>query len=346
MGRRPARIKHLLVSESPAMKRVVTALDNMAESGRPVIVIGERGTGRELVARILHASSNRSDGRFVVASAGPVATELSDPTDCTSSATLEAARGGTLLIKELCDLPQLCQRKLAHLLRERPRDGERTIRVVGSSEDALSYAVEAGVFSRGLYELLSHCRIVVPPLRERLEDIPILITAFLRQYGARDSSRPADIVISRARSTAAIPVARQCGRVKGNRTSFGVAGAFVTNRRRRSRCDTAHGRGARSARRHVVRRHGAEQSVIVSSACRGLLRKQPARGRDRSRRAPNASHRDGTHRWQSTAGRRDSRPQPQHLAQKTIRSWFARTHESQSASDSGVEIKSARPATC
>lgn len=190
MARRPARPKSILITESPAMERVLEAVEELAEIDAPALIVGEDGTGRELIARLLHFASPRVAGQFVAVRAEVAPQALSyDPSRCTSRDTLRSAQGGTLLIKELCDLPKDSQRRLEGLLAARApgRSGDTTgevfdIRFVGSCNLDLSRAVDAGVFSAALYERFGAHRIDVPPLRERVADIPLLTASFIRQY--------------------------------------------------------------------------------------------------------------------------------------------------------------------
>jgi two-component system, NtrC family, nitrogen regulation response regulator GlnG len=189
MARR-TRPKSILITESPAMERVLETVEELAESDAPALIVGEDGTGRELIARLLHFASSRADGRFVAVRAEVAPQALSyDPGRCTSRDTLRAAQGGTLLIKELCDLPKSSQRRLGRLLGQRDESAADDtssevfdIRFVGSCNLDLGRAVEAGVFASDLYDRFGAHRIDVPPLRDRVDDIPALTASFIKQY--------------------------------------------------------------------------------------------------------------------------------------------------------------------
>jgi two-component system, NtrC family, nitrogen regulation response regulator GlnG len=182
--------KSILVTESPAMARVLQTVEELAESDAPALIVGEDGTGRELIARLLHFASPRASGTFVAVRAEVAPQALSyDPGRCTSRDTLRSAQGGTLLIKELCDLPRSSQRRLGRLLDARDRTGDDDtsgevfdIRFVGSCNLDLSRAVDAGVFASDLYDRFGAHRIDVPALRERVADIPALTAGFIKQY--------------------------------------------------------------------------------------------------------------------------------------------------------------------
>jgi two-component system, NtrC family, nitrogen regulation response regulator GlnG len=197
---RRAQPRDFLVAESPAMRAVVESIGRYAEIDRPVLICGEHGTGRELVARVLHLASPRRKARFVAVRPtleGPDVPDGIDDADGRARHVLRAAAGGTLLIKDVVDLPAATQKSLRRAIRvpgsvleERARRrGADTpieaydVRVVGSGDHDLEGAVDARILSRDLYEQMSGQRIDVPPLRERLADIPSLFERWVRHYG-------------------------------------------------------------------------------------------------------------------------------------------------------------------
>ena len=215
MFRRNLKAKDFLVAESPAMRTVVEAVQRFAGSDTPVLICGEHGTGRELVARVLHQTGPRRDARFLAV--GPsfempehATAAANDDSDERARSALRAAAGGTLLIKDVCDLPAPSQRTLRKALRPRrePRDAGRRdnttsevydVRVVGSADLDLESAVAAKILSRDLYEQLGESRIDVPPLRERIADIPPLVEKWVVHY-AQEVGRGKLTVSSRAHS--------------------------------------------------------------------------------------------------------------------------------------------------
>ena len=163
------------------MRRVVDQVEELADNGAPVLILGEPGTGRELIARVLHFASPRRARRLLAVDAGTTADGLfRDAADAASNATLRAAHGGTLVIKNLCELPRAGQRRLLAVLRA---EEEADVRFVGSSDPDLEAAVAAGVFRDDLHRLFHANRIEVPPLRDRAEDIPVLAAQLIREYG-------------------------------------------------------------------------------------------------------------------------------------------------------------------
>lgn len=194
--------RDFLVADSPAMRAVVESIARYADTDQPVLICGEHGTGRELVARVLHLSGPRRAARFVAVRPtleGPEVAEDrhdrndDDPDDGAARArrVLRAAAGGTLLIKDVVDLPATSQRTLRKAIRPEVKDRRKhdtpsevyDVRVVGSGDQDLESAVTAKILSRELYEQLSGQRIDVPPLRERVADIPTLFERWIRHYG-------------------------------------------------------------------------------------------------------------------------------------------------------------------
>lgn len=194
MFKKTASPENYLVAESPAMRAVVDAVERHAATDAPVLICGEHGTGRELVARVLHGKSPRRAGRFVAVRPtfeGPdvaIATDEAGEERCRRA--LRAAQGGTLLVKDVCDVPASGQRTLRRAIRTPEREPRRhdsstevyDVRVVGSADLDLERAVHAKILSRDLYEQMVERRIDVPPLRDRGGDIPTLVERWVRHY--------------------------------------------------------------------------------------------------------------------------------------------------------------------
>jgi two-component system nitrogen regulation response regulator GlnG len=212
--RRTAHAKTFLVADSPAMKQVVGQLGAYADGDVPVLICGEHGTGRELIARVLHQTSPRRHARFVAVRPTfegldvPVPADgAGDESDERTRRALRAAAGGTLLVKDVCDVPAPSQRALRRAIKHRTPRAERPdtssevydVRVVGTADLDLERAVEAKILSRELYEQLSAHRIDVPPLRERTEDIPTLAERWVGHY-ANEIGRTRVTLSSRAQS--------------------------------------------------------------------------------------------------------------------------------------------------
>lgn len=199
---RKASPSRLLVAESDAMREVVAAVEQAASSDEPALIQGEVGTGRELVARVIHLASRRRDAPLVPIEAGAVPAELfAADHETQADDALTRARGGTLVIKDICELSRSAQRRLKAALRGRAgasRDlAGDDIRLVATGDLDLEATADAGALYRPLYDALTASVIRVPALRERVEDIPALADGVLKYY-ARELGRGRINVSSRA----------------------------------------------------------------------------------------------------------------------------------------------------
>jgi two-component system nitrogen regulation response regulator NtrX len=201
---------------SLAMRKIVELLPRVAPSRCPVLLYGERGTGREMLARAIHGHARRGDAPFVVvdcASATPqelehelfgfVAQRRADGLEerraaerITRQSRLFEASGGTLFLMNVAEIPMRVQSKLNRVLRDREAvlvpDRERIeldVRPIASVEPGFETVLEEGRLRRDLYERLSLVRVELPPLRQRREDIPFLATHFLKEV-CRASGAP------------------------------------------------------------------------------------------------------------------------------------------------------------
>jgi two-component system nitrogen regulation response regulator GlnG len=180
------------------MKAVLIAIDELAQNPDPVLIEGEPGSGRELVARLLHSSSSRSGQEMISIKAGAAPLEIfSCPVADASESFFASARGGTLLVRDVCELRKKSQRNLTKALHE---ESDWNMRVLATSDPGLLAAVEAGMFHGPLLEKLTKNTIVVPPLRERLEDIVPLMEELVRVLG-RDMGRKRITLSSLANET-------------------------------------------------------------------------------------------------------------------------------------------------
>jgi two-component system NtrC family response regulator len=194
-----------IVFASSRMEEVARLTAKSAASDATVLITGETGTGKELVARTIHASSRRAGGAFVAVNVPSLPETLLEGelfgaekgayTGAHERKTgkFEAASGGTLFLDEIGDLPLHLQVKLLRFLQDREfsRLGSTTVlrsdaRVVAATNRDLEQAVARGSFRSDLYYRLNVIRIVVPPLRDRREDIPPLVDLFIRRYAERE----------------------------------------------------------------------------------------------------------------------------------------------------------------
>ena len=164
------------VGESPAMRRLYPSLAQLAATDRPVLIEGEAGTGKELIAEEIHRASGRADGPFVTleSSALPTA-EIGGHLFGTSTATglLAQARGGVLFIDEIGNLTPDVQRRLRDVLTTL-----RDVRIIAATRRDLDRDVAEGKFSDDLFFVLAAGRIDLPPLRDREGDVAVLARHF------------------------------------------------------------------------------------------------------------------------------------------------------------------------
>ena len=190
---RERRTRHTLLGESLVMRGIRSKIDKVARSQAPVYISGESGSGKELVARLIHQQSSRSDKSFVAINCGAIPLELMESEffghkkgSFTGAVTdkkglFQAAEGGTLFLDEVADLPQSLQVKLLRAIQEkkiRPV-GEQLeipvdIRLLSATHRNLADMVQAGLFRQDLYYRINVIDLHVPPLRERSSDIPAL----------------------------------------------------------------------------------------------------------------------------------------------------------------------------
>ncbi|MCC7263832.1 MAG: sigma 54-interacting transcriptional regulator [Candidatus Latescibacteria bacterium] len=188
------------IGNSKALQRVVAQVETVARSNVNVLVLGETGTGKGLVARAVHEQSERSEGPFIFVNCGTLRGDLVDSElfghergAFTGAAhrkigKFELAAGGSIFLDEIGDLPRQTQVHLLHVIQDRfiervGGDGPIPIdvRIIAATNRDLKRAVDRGRFRADLFFRLNDFAIVVPPLRERLEDLPLLAAYFLRQ---------------------------------------------------------------------------------------------------------------------------------------------------------------------
>ncbi len=187
MLRPTLKANDFLIAESAAMRAVVAQVEAYADGEAPVLICGEHGTGRELVARVLHQRGPRTGGRFVAVRPSfedvPGRTETDDACERARRA-LRSATGGTLLVKDLSDLSRPSQRTLKRAIRDRRSETAEAfdVHVVATGDLDVEVAVDAEIVSREFYDLFKPRRIEVPPLRDRLDDLPALFERWIKHY--------------------------------------------------------------------------------------------------------------------------------------------------------------------
>ena len=201
--------KHEIVHAGEAMRRVMAQVDRVAASEARICILGETGTGKELIARALHERSPRHDGPFVTLNCAAVPSELIESElfghekgSFTGAASrhmgkFEQANRGTLFLDEIGDMPLVMQAKLLRVLEERQVErvgGDRTIpvdvRAIVATHRNLDELVKKGTFRQDLYHRIYVFPLLLPPLRERTDDIPALVVHFAAQVSEINGWKP------------------------------------------------------------------------------------------------------------------------------------------------------------
>jgi two-component system response regulator AtoC len=194
---------------SPRMKTIKEMIDQVADTDATVLVWGESGVGKELVARAIHDCSPRRERTFVKVNCAALPLELLESelfgyergaftgAHKRKPGKFELADGGTIFLDEIGEMPLPLQAKLLHVLQDREfarlgsgRDIRVDVRVVASTNKDLEKAVAQGLFREDLYYRLNVVNILVPPLRERPEEIPILAEHFCQKYTRQYNRQP------------------------------------------------------------------------------------------------------------------------------------------------------------
>ncbi|MET0340663.1 MAG: sigma-54 dependent transcriptional regulator [Polyangiales bacterium] len=197
-----------LVGKSPRMRAVMELVRRVAGGRASVLITGESGTGKEVVARALHEAGERASQPFVTVNCGALPESLMESelfghergaftgASAKKEGLVRAAHGGTLFLDEIGELPTPLQVKLLRVLQERkvrPVGGEQEIevdvRILAATNRDVEAAVREGSFRQDLFYRLNVIRIQLPPLRERIEDIPMLAAHFLQKHSAFEGKR-------------------------------------------------------------------------------------------------------------------------------------------------------------
>ena len=208
IGGHPALLR--IAGDTAAIQQVRVLVERVAGSMAPVLVQGESGTGKELVARAIHQVSPRAAGPFVAVNCGAIPDTLLEAeffgyrkgaftgANEDRDGFFQAAQGGTLFLDEIGDLPLQMQSKLLRVIQERVvrplgsvHETPLNVRIVSATHRDLGAEVQAGRFRQDLYYRLNVIRIAVPPLRERLADLPALCSAVLARIAQDAGVSPA-----------------------------------------------------------------------------------------------------------------------------------------------------------
>ncbi len=269
--------RYRMVGKSEALEKVWDAVKRAAPTNATVLITGESGVGKELVARAIHRNSLRKDEAFVQVNCAAIPEELIESelfghekgsfTGATEKqiGKFELAHKGTIFLDEVGDMSLRTQAKVLRVLQEGEVErigSQKTlqvdVRVIAATNKTLEEAIEKGDFREDLYFRLSVIPIRVPPLRERPQDVPVLVEHFVKQFSAENNFRPKAITAGGPRGAPAPPLARQRPRAQ-----------------ERDRAPAHHGRRRRDRHRAPGRRPAPSR-----------------RRRPRSRPAPSATSRN------------------------------------------------------
>ena len=204
--------KHLIVGQSPPMRKIFEKINRVAPTESSVLISGESGTGKELVARAIHANSSRKDMEFVAVDCSALVETLLESelfghvkgsftgAHQTKHGLFELANHGTFFFDEITNLSLKIQAKLLRVIQEREfmKVGDQhriklDVRIIAASNTPLPEAIQNGTFREDLFYRLSVVPLELPPLRQRKEDIPLLIEHFLEKLSHKMKKPPPEI---------------------------------------------------------------------------------------------------------------------------------------------------------
>lgn len=193
-----------MIGRNPKLHQIVQTIRTAAPSDASVLIEGESGTGKELIATAFHSQSQRSSGPFIRINCSALPHELIESelfgyqkgaftgADRDKRGLIEAANGGTLLLDEIAEMPAHLQTKLLRVLQERrvrrlgdEREITVNFRLVSATNRETSALLEQGVLRKDLYFRISTIKIKAPPLRERLDDVPLIAKHFLERFNTQ-----------------------------------------------------------------------------------------------------------------------------------------------------------------
>ena len=195
------RSNYQMIGNSAALQQIFTQIEQVGSTDAKVLITGETGTGKELVARAIHLSGGRASGPFVKINCAAIPSELMESelfghkkgaftgAGNEHPGKFQAANGGTLFLDEIGDMDLLLQAKLLHVLQDNEfmmlgsnESINVDVRIIAATNQDLSNLMKAGKFRPDLFHRLNVFSIHIPPLRERTEDIPLLVRHFLNEF--------------------------------------------------------------------------------------------------------------------------------------------------------------------
>lgn len=190
-----------MIGRDPKLHQIIQTIRTTASSDASVLIEGESGTGKELIATAFHTQSRRSAGPFIQINCSAIPHELIESelfgyqkgaftgADRDKRGLIEAANGGTLLLDEITEMPAHLQTKLLRVLQERKlrrvgdeREIDVDFRLLSATNRDTSGVLQEGVLRKDLYFRISTIKVKVPPLRERLDDVPLIAQHFLERF--------------------------------------------------------------------------------------------------------------------------------------------------------------------
>ncbi len=271
------------VGSSKSMAALRAQLDKLAQHETSILIQGEAGTGKETLARWLHARSSRRSGAFVAVAPGSIPREHlvvalfgAEDSSGVQPGLLEQANGGTLFLDEVAELDPELQQRLSSVLERRAlvRSGGAgnvalDLRVIAATAQNLEAQVKAGLFREELYYLLNVVPLAVPPLRKRSEDVPELLRLYADFFASRDKLPYRQFPVAVQNRLRNLRLAGQCARAAQPRAAAAGHGQWRSGRTRRGRSRARQCGATRAEPRHHGARCGVEhrfQSAAARSA--------------------------------------------------------------------------------
>jgi len=198
-----------LVGESSAIRETRALILKLARSQAPVLITGGTGTGKELVARLIHEQGQHREGPFVAINCGAIPAELMESeffgykkgsftgANIDKDGLFQTSQNGTLFLDEIADLPLNMQVKLLRALQERKirplgmaQEISIDVRIISATNKNLDELLDQGKFRQDLYFRINVIEMKLPPLRERIQDIPLLVESWMNTYAAKNNAAP------------------------------------------------------------------------------------------------------------------------------------------------------------
>ena len=170
-----------IVGRDAKLRQIIQIIKTVGPSDAAVLIEGERGTGKQLIADAIHAQSHHCSGPLIRVNCAAIPVALFE---AELFGSIEAAKGGTLLIDEIAEIPSHVQLKLFRVLQE-----QKPCRVIASTTRNTTKLLKDGCLKKDLYFCISTIKISVPPLRERLDDIPLIVQHFFDRFKKQHKKR-------------------------------------------------------------------------------------------------------------------------------------------------------------